>query len=156
MGLNGYGPAGRKEILQDVLPEAVTAVAAEAVIGKPIEVGPVKLVPIASCWFGSLGGRPGADGGEPGFTAAAGAVHPVAVAVVRGDDLAIYSLRGPGLGEQLKELVEAVREALGGGPTEPGRQTASGEHSEPGGTQRTSDQVAGPASAVPSGPSKPM
>ncbi len=125
------GPAGRKDILGDILPGAVRADAAEAILGKPVEVGPVRLVPIASYWFGGLGGRPGAPGAEPGFAAAIGAVHPVAVAVVRGDDVAIYSLRGPGLAEQLKELLETVRGAL------------------------TSDQEAGSASGVPSGPSNP-
>ena len=119
------GPAGRKDILGDILSGAVSADAAQAILGKPVEVGSVRLVPIASYWFGGLGG-------QPGFAAAVGAVHPVAVAVVRGDDIAIYSLRGPGLAEQLKELLETVRGAL------------------------TKDQVAGSTSGDPSGPSNPM
>lgn len=142
-------PAGRKDILGDVLPEAIKTEAAEAVLGKPIEVGAVRFVPIASYWFGGLGGRPGAADAEPGFAAAVCAVHPVAVAVVRGDDVAIYSLRGPGLAEQLKELLETVRGALTGSPT------GGGRGSGPDDPQRTSDQVAGSTSSVPSGPSNP-
>ena len=118
MGHDNAGPKGHDEVFEELVPEVVRALAADAVIGQPVDVGAVKLVAVTSCWFASLGGPSGAerpptgarvDGRTVGFGAAVGAVHPTAVAVVRGDDVAIYSLRGPDLAEQLKEILEAVR-----------------------------------------------
>jgi uncharacterized spore protein YtfJ len=113
---------------------AMENVSADAIIGRPIEVGPVKVVPVASCWFGSLGtgGQGGSEGA--GFAAAVASVRPAALIVIDGRDVAVFSLRPSGVVEGLKEVADQLGEAF--------RVT-------------NSDQVAGRVSGAPEAPSNP-
>lgn len=121
--------------------DADSVISADDIIGRPIEVGPVTVVPVASCWFASLGA--GQDG--PGlFTGAVVSIRPSALVVINHGDVAVFSLRPSGVLERLKEVADDLGDMIGG----------RGE-GHPAGAATNSDQVAGRVSGDPEAPSKP-
>ncbi len=90
----------------------------ETVIGEPMEVGSLKLIPIITASFGLGGGfnesgseKPKEQGGGGGLGCR---ITPNAILVVNGDDVNLVSLEGRGsldkLFDHMPELLEAVKE----------------------------------------------
>lgn len=90
----------------------------ETVIGEPMEVGSLKLIPIITASFGLGGGfnesgdqKPKEQGGGGGLGCR---IAPNAILVVNGDDVNLVSLQGRGsldkLFDHMPELLDAVKE----------------------------------------------
>ncbi|MEA1962070.1 MAG: spore germination protein GerW family protein [Bacillota bacterium] len=87
----------------------------ETVVGEPIVVGNVTLIPIVNVSFGAgNGGGNGQDtkgnDGSGGGSGAGGKIEPNAIVVVKGDDVSVMSLNGKG---PMDKIIAMVPEIIG-------------------------------------------
>ena len=96
--------------------------ASKTVVGEPIKIGEITMIPIVSMSFGlGAGGGDGADcGGNKGYGGGSGVgakVSPVAVLVIKGDTIETIQLKKTGgfekLVEMVPELVDKVKDCCG-------------------------------------------
>ena len=83
----------------------------DTVVGQPVEVGEITLIPLVSISFGSASGSgpPSRFKLNTGSGAGmAGRITPVAVVAVKGNDVSVYSLTGKGLLDKLDDLMPVV------------------------------------------------
>lgn len=85
----------------------------ETVVGKPMQVGEVTLVPIIDLSFGlGSGGGSGKDGkGNDGTGGGAGVgakISPNAILVIKGTDVSVIALKGKGSLERILEMVPDI------------------------------------------------
>lgn len=84
----------------------------ETVVGEPLEVGGVTLVPIIGVSFGLAGGGgAGKEGGQEGTGSGAGAgckISPNAVLVIKDGEVSMIPLQGRGSLEKLFEMAPDI------------------------------------------------
>lgn len=103
---------------EDLLKTSVTELGkfltTKTVVGEPIVIGDVTLVPVQTVSFGyGSGGGEGGDEKQKGVGGGGGAganLRPIAIIAVKGTDVQVYTLGKKGLAENLLELIP---EALG-------------------------------------------
>lgn len=89
----------------------------ETVIGDPINVGEVTLVPIIEVGFGAgAGGGSGKDGkgndGSGGGTGVGAKIAPTGILVIKGSDVSLISLKDKGSMEKVLEIVPDILEKV--------------------------------------------
>lgn len=89
----------------------------KTVVGEPIKMGEITLIPIISMTFGlGVGGGDGADNsGNKGYGSGSGVgakVSPIAVLVVKGDTIETIQLKKTGGFERLVEMVPDLVEKV--------------------------------------------
>jgi uncharacterized spore protein YtfJ len=87
----------------------------ETVVGQPIVIGDITLLPLISISFGT------ANGSGPSFRSksntgsgggAAGKITPIAVVAVKDSEVSVYSLTGKGLLDKLDDLMPLITTRL--------------------------------------------
>ncbi|WP_054695758.1 GerW family sporulation protein [Syntrophomonas palmitatica] len=88
----------------------------ETVVGQPIEIGNITLIPLISISFGSANGsgrlsrfKKANTGGGAG---AVGKITPAAIVAVKDNELSVYSLTGKGLLDKLDDLMPLISTSL--------------------------------------------
>ncbi len=117
-----------QEMLGQVTSRLEQFISTKTVVGEPITIGNVSIVPLqtASFGFGSGGGegKTANNTGTGGGAGAGASLRPVALVVVKGDDVKVYGLGRKGMLEALIDLIpEAVCKA---------KQTVKERESSPG------------------------
>lgn len=85
----------------------------ETVVGQPIQVGEVTLIPVISVTFGAGNGvgsgkdQKGNDG-EGGGAGAGGKISPTAIIVVKQNDVSVLPLSGRGAMDKIVEMVPEI------------------------------------------------
>ncbi len=110
-------PSGVEALIERVMGELHRIVRTETVVGDPVQIAGVTLIPVSkiSFGFGAGGGRE--DKGHTG-TGGGAAVEPVAFVVVDADGkVQIMTLKGKELGlgqlaQMMPEVVEKVRQLM--------------------------------------------
>jgi uncharacterized spore protein YtfJ len=102
-----------EDLLKVSVSELEKFLTTKTVIGEPIVIGEVTLIPIqtASFGFGSGGGEGGGDKerGAGGGGGAGARLKPIAVVAVKGTDVQVYTLGSKG---GIERLVSLIPEAL--------------------------------------------
>ena len=94
----------------------------ETIMGKPIEAGNFILIPLLSISFGAGNGSAGSEMAKGAGAGAGGKVTPVAMVVIRDDEIRIFSLDGQ---NNLQEISTLVPEILSSINTNPGNPQSS-------------------------------
>ena len=83
----------------------------KTVVGEPISIGEVTLVPVqtAAFGFGSGGGESGKEAGAGGGAGGGASLRPIAIIAVIGTEVRVFSMGKKGA---LEGLVELIPEAL--------------------------------------------
>lgn len=127
--------ANMHEVMESMYNKLDKFLKTETVIGEPMEIGNIKLIPIISASFGIGGG--GSEGGDTkakdGGKGTGGGlgcrITPNAILVVKGDEVNLISLSKQGcldkLFEQLPELLKMVK-----GPQEEKEATVNSDSEE--------------------------
>lgn len=102
-----------QEMLGQVTSKLEQFISTKTVVGEPIVIGNVSIVPlqVASFGFGSGGGegKTPNNTGTGGGAGAGASLRPVALVVVKGDDVKVYGLGRKGILEALTDLIpEAI------------------------------------------------
>lgn len=90
----------------------------ETVVGQPIQVGEITLIPVISVTFGAGNGvgsgkdQKGNDG-EGGGAGAGGKINPTAIVVVKGSDVSVLPLSGRGAMDRIAEMVPEILTKIG-------------------------------------------
>lgn len=111
-----------KEELEFLLPELQKMASTKTVVGEPIQIAGVTLIPITSLFVGL--GAGGAEGsGDTGSKCAMGAsggvggglrVSPVGMVVIKGDEVTLLPLgRKSGLMDKLAEIIPGLAAKVG-------------------------------------------
>lgn len=105
-----------QEMLGQVTSKLEQFLSTKTVVGEPITIGNVSIVPLqsASFGFGSGGGegKTASNTGTGGGAGAGACLRPVALVVVKGDDVKVYGLGRKGILEAIADLVpEAICKA---------------------------------------------
>ncbi|MBE3519346.1 MAG: sporulation protein [Firmicutes bacterium] len=105
-----------QEMLGQVASKLEQFLSTKTVVGEPIVIGNVSIVPLqaASFGFGSGGGegKTPNNTGTGGGAGAGASLHPVALVVVKGDDVKVYGLGRKGILEAITDLIpEAICKA---------------------------------------------
>lgn len=85
----------------------------ETVVGQPIQVGEVTLIPVISVTFGAGNGvgsgkdQKGNDG-EGGGAGAGGKISPTAIIVVKQNEVSVLPLSGRGAMDKIVEMVPGI------------------------------------------------
>lgn len=108
-----------QEMLGQVTSNLERFISTKTVVGEPIVIGNVSIVPLqtASFGFGSGGGEGQTTNntGTGGGAGAGASLRPVAIVVVKGDDVKVYGLGRKGIVETIADLIpEALRKARQG------------------------------------------
>jgi uncharacterized spore protein YtfJ len=80
----------------------------EIIMGKPIEAGNFILIPLLSISFGAGNGSAGGGTAKGGGAGAGGKVTPVAVVVIKDDEIRLFSLNGENDFQEISELIPEV------------------------------------------------
>jgi uncharacterized spore protein YtfJ len=109
-----------ESLVDTVLAKLREAAQTETVIGKPITVKNITLVPVShvSIGFGAGGGKQGRDGKGGECTGGGVSIEPLAFVVIRDDKVEIISMKGEDstIGkviELIPEVVEKIRDFRG-------------------------------------------
>ena len=119
-----------ERLLKTSADELEKMLSSKTVMGEPVSVGDVTIVPLLSAgfWFGAGGlvGKGGetskAEGeGSGGGTGGAGGVKPVAVLIIDKNGVRVEAMKGSlaQMAEQVKEVVPKVEEAIRGRKSAP-------------------------------------
>lgn len=90
----------------------------DTVIGQPLQVGEVTLIPVISVTFGAGNGvgsgkdQKGNDG-EGGGAGAGGKITPTAIIVVKQNDVTVLPLSGRGAMDRIVEMVPDILSKVG-------------------------------------------
>lgn len=93
----------------------------ETVVGQPLQVGEITLIPVISVTFGAGNGvgsgkdQKGNDG-EGGGGGAGGKITPTAIIVVKKNDVSVLPLSGRGAMDRIVEMVPDIISKVGGQP----------------------------------------
>jgi len=102
----------QKEWLETITSELEKFITTKTVVGEPIDVGGVTLVPVqtVSFGFGSGGGegKSEKDTGTGGGGGAGARLRPIAIVAVKDGDVQVYNLGSKGVMEKLAEMVPQV------------------------------------------------
>ena len=105
-----------QELMNETLAGLKTAMAANTIIGQPIQTDEVTLIPVSRLSFGvACGGSDFATKASAahfgGGSASSAKVEPVAFLVVRGDSVRLLSVDPP-VGNTVDRIVDAVPEVI--------------------------------------------
>lgn len=105
-----------QELMNETLAGLKTAMAANTIIGQPIQTDEVTLIPVSRLSFGvACGGSDFATKASTanfgGGSASSAKVEPVAFLVVRGDSVRLLSVDPP-VGNTVDRIVDAVPEVI--------------------------------------------
>ena len=105
-----------QELMNETLAGLKTAMAANTIIGQPIQTDEVTLIPVSRLSFGvACGGSDFATQASAanfgGGSASSAKVEPVAFLVVRGDSVRLLSVDPP-VGNTVDRIVDAVPEVI--------------------------------------------
>ena len=105
-----------QELMNETLAGLKTAMAANTIIGQPIQTDEVTLIPVSRLSFGvACGGSDCATKASAanfgGGSASSAKVEPVAFLVVRGDSVRLLSVDPP-VGNTVDRIVDAVPEVI--------------------------------------------
>lgn len=119
------------QLFNNLLERLEKFVRTETVVGEPIEVGNVTMVPIVSVSLGLGGGEgTGKDNkGSDGTGTGAGAgckITPNAILVIKGDEFSVFPLTSKGSVERLVDMVPEVLQKVENYKTK--QKTESEEH----------------------------
>ena len=90
----------------------------ETVVGQPLQIGEVTLIPVISVTFGAGNGvgsgkdHKGTDG-EGGGAGAGGKITPTAIIVIKQNEVSVLPLSGRGTMERIVEIVPDILEQVG-------------------------------------------
>lgn len=86
----------------------------ETIMGKPIEAGNFIIIPLLSISFGAGNGSAGGEMAKGAGAGAGGKVAPVALVIIREDEVRLFSLTGENnlkeISELMPEIISSVRE----------------------------------------------
>jgi len=120
-----------QEMLGQVVSKLEQFISTKTVVGEPIVIGSVSIVPlqVASFGFGSGGGegKTSNNSGTGGGAGAGASLRPVALVVVKGDDVKVYGLGRKGM---LEALTDLIPEAISKAKAVKDREGSSGESKE--------------------------
>jgi uncharacterized spore protein YtfJ len=104
-----------QDLLKANLEEVERLLSTKTVVGDPIKVDSVTLIPLISIGFGFGGGggsgqaqKPGTGEGQGAVTAGGGGIKPVAVVVISDDGVTVESIKGA-----TANVIEKIGSALG-------------------------------------------
>jgi uncharacterized spore protein YtfJ len=80
----------------------------ETIMGKPIEAGNFILIPLLSISFGAGNGSAGIEMAKGGGAGAGGKVVPVALVVIRDNEIKLFSLNGKNNFEDINTLIPEI------------------------------------------------
>ena len=101
------------EVMTKILERLEKFLQTKTVIGEPMQVGNVTLIPIISVSFGLGGGggdSKGEDSGEGG--GAGGSVVPKAILVIKGDEVSMMPINDKGSLEKIIAMVPEIVEKV--------------------------------------------
>ena len=81
----------------------------ETIMGKPMEAGNFIIIPLLSISFGAGNGSAGGEMAKGAGAGAGGKVAPVALVIIRDDEVRLFSLTGE---NNLKEISELMPEII--------------------------------------------
>ena len=84
----------------------------ETIMGKPIEAGNFIIIPLLSISFGAGNGSAGGEMAKGAGAGAGGKVAPVALVVIRNDELRIFSFNGENDFKEISELVPEIMSSM--------------------------------------------
>ncbi len=105
-----------KDVVESVYERLEKFLQTKTVVGEPIVVGSITLIPIISVSFGLGGG--GGEGGTPSDTGsgsgagAGGRVSPKAILVIKNDEVSLLPISDKGSLEKIIEMVPGIVEKL--------------------------------------------
>jgi uncharacterized spore protein YtfJ len=80
----------------------------ETIMGKPIEAGNFIIIPLLSISFGAGNGSAGSEIAKGAGAGAGGKVAPVALVIIRDDEVRLFSLTGENNFKEISELVPEI------------------------------------------------
>lgn len=80
----------------------------ETIMGKPIEAGNFILIPLLSISFGAGNGSAGGEIAKGAGAGAGGKVAPVALVIIRDDEIRLFSLNGENSFKEISELMPEI------------------------------------------------
>lgn len=121
-----------EELLKVSVAELEKFLTTKTVVGEPIVIGEVTLIPIqtANFGYGSGGGEGSGDKGEKGTGGGGGAgasLKPIAIVAVKGGDVQVYTLGNKGV---IEKIASMIPEALSKIKMGKGKKDESGEKSD--------------------------
>ena len=81
----------------------------ETVVGKPIEVGAITLIPILSLSFGAGNGAAGGEVAKGSGAGAGGKITPIALVTIQENEIKLFSLNGQ---NNLREITEIMPDIM--------------------------------------------
>ena len=84
----------------------------ETLMGKPIEAGNFIIIPLLSISFGAGNGSAGGEMAKGAGAGAGGKVAPVALVIIRNDELRIFSFNGENDSKEISELVPEIMSSM--------------------------------------------
>lgn len=102
-----------EDLVKTTLSELREVAKAQSVVGDPVEMGDTKVIPLVKLGFGfGGGGTSGKDGSRSG-TGGGGGVQPVAVLVVRDDEVRLERMSGQsGFSSATNTVADLVKSVL--------------------------------------------
>lgn len=80
----------------------------ETIMGKPIEAGDFILIPLLSVSFGAGNGAAGGEMAKGAGAGAGGKVAPVALVIIRDDEVRLFSFNGENNFQEISELMPEI------------------------------------------------
>jgi len=80
----------------------------ETIMGKPIEAGNFIIIPLLSISFGAGNGSAGGEMAKGAGAGAGGKVAPVALVIIRDDEVRLFSLNGENNFKEISELMPEI------------------------------------------------
>ncbi len=105
--------ADLEDLVKTTLSELREVAKAQSVVGDPVEVGKTTVIPLVKVGFGfGGGGASGKDGSQSG-SGGGGGVQPVAVLVVKDDEVRLERMSGQsGFSSATNTVADLVKSAL--------------------------------------------
>ncbi len=105
--------ADLENLVKTTLSELREVAKAQSVVGDPVEVGKTTVIPLVKLGFGFGGGGAEGKDGERGGTGGGGGVQPVAVLVVRDDEVRLERMSGQsGFSSATNTVTDLVKSVL--------------------------------------------
>lgn len=104
--------------ISSILEQMAKFFQSDTVVGDPIHIGEITLIPLITISFGvgnGAGFSPKDKKGHwgPSGSASGGKISPTAIVVIKNDEVSVISLSGKGMLDQANELLPAILAHLG-------------------------------------------